>query len=127
MYVRRCMFSDGSGEVVMFCDGDLVKTVLNLSQLDWCAFKEVAEKTGQLLYKRPSVFLVQEDKKQRDEVIWFMHTHMHAHTHTHTHTHTHAHTHTHTHTHTHISIGIMVLCPSRYSPPQPTPSRLPTS
>jgi hypothetical protein len=64
----RCMFSDGSGEVVMFCDGDLVKTVLNLSQLDWCAFKEVAEKTGQLLYKRPSVFLVQEDKKQRDEV-----------------------------------------------------------
>ena len=65
------MFTDGSGEIVMFCDGELVKTVLNLSQLDWCAFKQVAEDKGQLCYRRQSLFAVQEDKRKKDEVSDF--------------------------------------------------------
>ena len=65
IFFNRCLFSDGSGECMLFCGGKLVKTVLNLSQLDLAG-------SGQLVYNRQNRFTQKVDLPRQEGVCFSM-------------------------------------------------------
>ena len=68
LFLYRCLFSDGSGECMLFCGGKLVQIVLNLSQLDWAGFNQTVAESGQLVYNRPNRFTQKMDLSRQEGV-----------------------------------------------------------
>ena len=46
----------------------MVKTVLNLSQLDWAGFNQTVAESGQLVYNRPNRFTQKLDLQRQEGV-----------------------------------------------------------